>query len=120
MATIVPSPSLISQIFAPYALLRGERNLELVLAVNMISRVVQWLYLITLAILAFDISHSPGVVALLTLVRIVLNGGMLPVAGVLTDRLGARTLMLISVAGRGVSMLGLLGVHSRGTLWLAF
>jgi MFS family permease len=120
MATTVPRPSLISQILAPYALLRGERNLDLVLAVNMITRIVQWLYLITLAILAFEISHSPGVVALLTLVRIVLNAAMLPASGVLTDRLGARPLMLISVAGRGVAMLGMLGVHSQDTLWLAF
>jgi MFS family permease len=120
MTTSVPAPTLFSQLFAPYALLRGERNLALVLAANMITRIVQWLYLITLAILAFEISNSPGVVALLTLVRIVLNAGMLPVSGVLTDRIGARTLMLVSVGGRAVSMLGLLAVHSRGTLWVAF
>jgi MFS family permease len=120
MATTVAGPSLTAQLFAPYALLRGERNFALVLASNLISRLVQWLYLITIAILAFEISHSPGVVALLTLVRIVLNAGMLPVAGVLTDRIGARTLMLVSVGGRAVSMLGFLAVHSTDTLWIAF
>jgi MFS family permease len=105
MTTTVPEQSLLSQLFAPYALLRGQRNLDLVLTTQMISRVVQWLYAVTLAILAYEISHSPGVVALMTLVRIIPNAMMLPLSGILIDRFDARRLMMVSVAGRAACML---------------
>jgi MFS family permease len=100
--------------------LQHNRNLQLLFFAHGSSRLVQWFYLITLFIVAYQISHSALTVALLTFVRLLPNALMLPVSGALTDRWTPRRLMVVSLAGRALCMIGLLFVTSRATLPLAY
>jgi MFS family permease len=107
-------------LFAPYRVLGRNRDLRLLFFAHTSSRLVQWLYLITLFILAYQISHSALTVALLTFVRLLPNALMLPISGALTDRWSARWLMVTSLIGRALCMIGLLFVTSQATLPLAY
>jgi MFS family permease len=113
-------PRLWQQVFAPYRVLHGNRRLSLLFFAHASSRLVQWLYLITLLILAYQISHSALTVGLLTFVRLLPNALVLPISGALTDRWSPRWLMASSLAGRAVCMIGLLFVTSKAGLPLAY
>lgn len=108
------------RLLGPYRLLPGNRNLALLFSGQIVSSLGSWLYVVALVVLTYNITHSATVVALLTFVRLLPFGLFLPFTGYLADKLERKALMIGADLGRGVCMFGLLLVHSRSTLWIAF
>jgi MFS family permease len=110
----------LGRMLGPYAVLRGNRNLQLLFGGQVVSSFGDWLYVVVLAVLAYEITGSATVVAALTFVRLLPYVLFLPFSGFLADRGNRKALMIASDLGRGVCMLGLLLVGSEGALWIAF
>jgi MFS family permease len=113
-------PSLRDQVFGPYRVLRGRRNLQLLFGAQIVSSFGNWLYIVALLVLAYDLTGSATIVAVLTFVRLLPFGLFLPITGILADRWNRKTLMIAANLGRSLCMLGLVLVDSPATLWLAF
>ncbi len=112
--------TLLGRMLGPYGVLRGNRNLSLLFAGQAVSAFGDWLYVLALGILAYEITGSATVVAVLTFARLLPYAVLLPFSGVLADR-GNRKLSMISAdLGRGLCMLGLLFAGSEETLWIAY
>jgi MFS family permease len=110
----------IAGLLGPYSVLRGNRGLRLLYGGQVVSAFGDRVYIIVVLVMAFNLTHSATVVALLNLMRLLPNALVLPLAGAAADRLHPKWLMIGADAGRGVCMLGLLAAGSRNTLWLAF
>ncbi len=104
----------------PYRVLRGNRNLQLLFGGQVVSAFGDWLYVLALAVLVYDLTGSATVVAALTFVRLLPYALFLPFSGVLADRANRKAIMIGADLGRGACMLGLLFVGSAGTVWVAF
>jgi hypothetical protein len=57
------------QAVAPILVLRGSRDLRLLFAGQVVSTLGDWLYVVSLIVVVYRISHSATVVALITFVR---------------------------------------------------
>ena len=101
-------------------MLRGNRNLQLLFGGQVVSSFGDWLYVLALAVLVYDLTGSATVVAALTFVRLLPYALFLPFAGVLADRANRKAIMIGADLGRGACMLGLLFVGSARTVWVAF
>jgi MFS family permease len=112
--------TLLDRMLGPYDVLRGNRNLQLLFGGQVVSSFGDWLYVVALAVLAYEITGSATVVAALTFVRLLPYVLFLPFSGFLADRGNRKALMIGSDVGRGVCMLGLWLVGSGGKLWVAF
>ena len=110
----------ISAHLGPYLVLRGNRGLQLLYGGQVVSAFGDRIYIIVVLVMAFNLTHSATVVALLNLMRLLPNAVVLPLAGAAADRLHPKWLMIGADAGRCICMLGLLAAGSRDTLWLAF
>lgn len=104
----------------PYGVLRGNPNLRLLFGGQVVSTFGDWLYVLALAILAYEITGSATVVAVLTFARLLPFAVLLPFSGILADRWNRKVLMIVSDLGRGACMFGLLFVGSEETLWIAY
>src|SRR3712207_2500096 len=112
--------TLLSRMLGPYGVLRGNRDLSLLFGGQVVSAFGDWLYILALVVLAYDLTGSATLVAALTFVRLLPYALFLPFSGVLADRGNRKALMIGADLGRGVCMLGLLFAGSRETLWIAF
>ena len=112
--------TLLGRMFGPYGVLRGNRNLSLLFAGQAVSAFGDWLYVLALGILAYEITGSATVVAVLTFARLLPYAVLLPFSGVLADQGNRKFLMISADLGRGVCMLGLLFADSERTLWIAY
>jgi MFS family permease len=112
--------TLLSRMLGPYAVLRSNRNLQLLFGGQVISTFGDWLYVVALVVLAYDLTGSATLVAAITFVRLLPYALFLPFSGVLADRGNRKALMIGADLGRGACMLGLLFVGSEETLWIAF
>lgn len=104
----------------PYGVLRGNPNLRLLFGGQVVSTFGDWLYVLALAILAYELTGSATVVAVLTFARLLPFAVLLPFSGILADRWNRKVLMIVSDLGRGACMFGLLFVGSEETLWIAY
>lgn len=104
----------------PYGVLRGNRDLTLLFGGQVVSAFGDWLYILALVVLAYDLTGSATLVAALTFVRLLPYVLFLPFSGLLADRGNRKALMIGADLGRGVCMLGLLFVGSPETIWVAF
>ena len=104
----------------PYGVLRGNRNLQLLFGGQVVSSFGDWLYVLALGILAYEITGSATVVAVLTFFRLLPYAVLLPFSGILADRGNRKLLMILADLGRGACMFGLLLVGSEETLWIAY
>jgi MFS family permease len=104
----------------PQQILAGNRPLSLLLVGQAFSSLADWLLAVMLTVLVYDISHSGTTVSLLTFTRLAPYALVLPWSGIVLDRVDRRLLMAGLGVGRAVCMLGLLVVHSRTTLSIAF
>lgn len=77
----------------PFASLR-IRNFRLLLTGNILSNAAQWIQQVTLSWLVYDLTGSGTMLGSINLVRSLASLVMIPVAGVLTDRIDRRSLML--------------------------
>ena len=112
--------TILSRMLGPYTVLRGNRNLQLLFGGQVVSAFGDWLYILALAVLVYNLTGSATVVAALTFVRLLPYALFLPFSGVLADRANRKTIMIGADLGRGACMLGLLFVGSAGTVWVAF
>jgi MFS family permease len=126
-ATAVDQPSAqasaphgLARLLGPYRVLRGNRNLALLFGGQVVSSLGDWLYITVLVVLVYSLTGSAALAALLTFVRLLPYALVLPLSGVLADRFDRKRLMIVADLGRAACMIGLLAVHSRGTVWIAF
>ena len=112
--------SLLGRMFGPYRVLRGNGNLSLLFGGQVVSAFGDWLYILALVVLAYDLTGSATLVAALTFVRLLPYALFLPFSGVLADRGNRKALMILADVGRGACMLGLLFAVTEETLWIAF
>lgn len=110
----------LGRMLGPYGVLRGNGNLRLLFGGQVVSTFGDWLYVLALAILAYEITGSATVVAVLTFARLLPFAVLLPFSGILADRWNRKALMIVSDLGRGACMFGLLFVGSEETLWIAY
>lgn len=111
---------IVGSMLGPYGVLRGNRNLQLLFGGQVVSSFGDWLYTLALAVLAYDITGSATIVAVLTFARLLPYALLLPFSGILADRANRKALMISADLGRGACMLGLIFVGSEETLWIAF
>jgi len=79
----------------PLASLR-IRNFRWLLAGTILGNAGQWLQQVTISWLIYDMTGSGAILGSINLVRSVASLSLVPVAGVLIDRLNRRTLMLVT------------------------
>lgn len=120
MSAAPRSTGAVAALLGPYRVLRGNRALGLLFGGQVVSAFGDRLYITVVMVLAYDLTHSATIVALLNLMRLLPNAILLPFAGVLADRFNRKALMITADLGRGACMLGLLTVSTRGTMWIAF
>jgi predicted MFS family arabinose efflux permease len=108
------------RLLQPYSVLRGNRAFDLVFAGQATSLLADWLYIVSLIVIAYTVTKSATFVALLTFVRLSPYALFLPFTGSLADRGNRRLLLIGANLGRGACVLGLLFVDSKSTIWLAF
>lgn len=110
----------LGRMLGPYGVLRGNRNLQLLFGGQVVSSFGDWLYVLALGILAYEITGSATVVAVLTFARLLPYAVLLPFSGILADRGNRKVLMISADVGRSACMFGLLFAGSEGTLWIAY
>ena len=110
----------VAQLMGPYRVLRGNRSLQLLFGGQVVSSFGDWLYVLALGILAYEITGSATVVAALTFARLLPYAVLLPFSGILADRGNRKALMIAADLGRGACMFGLLFAGSEETLWIAY
>ena len=108
------------KLMQPYAVLRGNRAFDLIFAGQSASLLADWLYIVSLIVIAYNVTKSATFVALLTFVRLSPYALFLPLTGSLADRGNRRLLLIGANLGRSACVLGLLFVDSKSTIWLAF
>ena len=111
---------LLGRMLGPYGVLRGNRNLQLLFGGQVVSSFGDWLYVLALGILAYNITGSATVVAILTFARLLPYAVLLPFSGLLADRGNRKVLMISADVGRSACMFGLLFAGSEQTLWIAY
>src|SRR5918997_6887409 len=105
--------TLLGRMLGPYGVLRGNRNLSLLFAGQAVSAFGDWLYVLALGILAYEITGSATVVAVLTFARLLPYAVLLPFSGILADR-GNRKVLMISALEALTSPARSVWVRCRG------
>jgi MFS transporter, DHA1 family, staphyloferrin A biosynthesis exporter len=98
------------------------RNFRLLLTGTLLSNAGQWIQQVTLSWLVFDLTGSGTILGTINFVRSIASLGMMPVAGLLIDRLKRRNLLMIENGFLFVITftLGLLLVLGYSHLWFLF
>ncbi|HEX9896087.1 MAG TPA: MFS transporter [Dehalococcoidales bacterium] len=73
----------------------GIRNFRLLLAGTILSNAGQWIQQVTLSWLVYDLTGSGTILGTINLVRSAASLGMMPMAGLLIDRLQRRMLLML-------------------------
>ncbi len=92
---------LVRRALGPYGVLRGNRNLALLFGGQVVSSFGDWLYILALVVLAYDLSGSATLVAALTFVRLLPYALFMPFSGLMADRGNRKAIMIGSDLGRG-------------------
>ena len=71
------------------------RNFRFLLVGTTLSNAAQWIQQVTLGWLVYDLTGSGTMLGIVNLVRSMASLGMVPIAGILIDRLNRRKLLLI-------------------------
>lgn len=82
--------------------------------VGLLTGVVRWLEMLALGVLAYDLTGSPALVALLVILRFLPLALFGPILGALADALPAKALMTWGLAGMAALSAGLWAGFSRG------
>jgi MFS family permease len=90
----------------PFASLR-LRDFRLLLISTLFSNAVQWIQQVTLSWIVYDLTGSGTILGTINLVTAVASLSMIPVAGILIDRLNRRKLMMITNGWLLIISLGL-------------
>src|SRR5688572_7749656 len=97
-----------------------QRNFALVWVAGLISLTGDWLLMVALPLVVYDLTGSTAATAAAAATRVLPNLLVGPVAGVFVDRWDRRRTMIASNLLLGVSILPLLLVRSADWLWLLY
>jgi MFS family permease len=105
----------------PYlAVLRTNRNFRLLYIGQTISQLGDWFNSVAVFALLLDLTGSATAVAWMMIVQLLPVALVGPLAGVIVDRVDRRRVMIGADLLRGVLILGLLLVHTREQVWIAY
>ncbi len=90
----------------PFGSLR-IRNFRLLLIGTVLSNATMWIQQVTLSWLVYDITGSGTILGTINLIRSMASLGMIPLAGILIDRMNRRNLILLSNGWLLIITLGL-------------
>ncbi|MEK7354756.1 MAG: MFS transporter [Chloroflexota bacterium] len=107
--------------FGPFASLH-IRNFRLLLTGSVLSNAGQWIQQITLSWLVYDLTGSGAILGSINVVRSASSLGMIPVTGVLIDRVNRRKLMLLTNTWLFIIslVLGIILLFDRSHIWYLF
>lgn len=102
------------------SVLRTNRNFRLLYIGQTISQLGDWFNSVAVFALLLDLTGSATAVAWMMIVQFLPVAIVGPLAGVVVDRVDRRRLMITADLLRGCLMLGLLLVHRREDIWIAY
>ncbi len=102
------------------SVLRSNRNFRLLYIGQTISQLGDWFNSVAVFALLLDLTGSATAVAWMMIVQFLPVAIVGPMAGVVVDRVDRRRLMIAADLLRGFLMLGLLLVHRREDVWIAY
>ena len=102
------------------SVLRTNRNFRLLYIGQTISQLGDWFNSVAVFALLLDLTGSATAVAWMMIVQFLPVAIVGPMAGVVVDRVDRRRLMITADLLRGCLMLGLLLVHRREDVWIAY
>ena len=105
---------------SPSSVLRTNRNFRLLYFGQAISQLGDWFNSVAVFALLLDLTGSATAVAWMMIVQFLPMAIVGPVAGVVVDRVDRRRVMIAADLFRGVLILGLLLVHRREQVWIAY
>jgi MFS family permease len=105
---------------SPTSVLRTNRNFRLLYFGQAISQLGDWFNSVAVFALMLDLTGSATAVAWMMIVQFLPMAIVGPLAGVFVDRLDRRRLMIAADLFRGVMILGLLLIHRREQVWIAY
>ncbi len=88
-----------------YRLLLGNRPLSRLLAGEFVSSIGDWLYLVAILILVYEVSNDPLVLGIVGAARVLPYVVLSIPAGIIADRFDRRLILLVTDVARGVLML---------------
>lgn len=105
---------------AGISLIRRNRDFRRLYTASMISLGGDWFLLVALFGLVLDLTGSAVAVAFVLAAQDLTYFLMSPAAGMLTDRLNRRRIMVVADLARAVICLGFLFVRGDATVWLVY
>lgn len=105
---------------SPTRVLRTNRNFRLLFIGQAISQLGDWFNSVAVFALLLDLTGSATAVAWMMIMQFLPIAIVGPAAGVVVDRVNRRQLMIATDLIRGVLILGLLLVHRRDQIWIAY
>jgi MFS family permease len=109
-----------ARVTSPTHVLRTNRNFRLLFIGQAISQLGDWFNSVAVFALLLDLTGSATAVAWMMIVQFLPIAIIGPVAGVVVDRVNRRQIMIGADLIRGVLILGLLLVHRRDQIWIAY
>ena len=88
-----------------YRLLLGNRPLSRLLAGEFVSSIGDWLYLVAILILVYEVSNDPLVLGIVGAARVLPYVVLSIPAGIIADRFDRRLILLVTDVARGMLML---------------
>ena len=113
-------PAAAHLVTSPSSVLRTNRNFRLLFFGQAISQLGDWFNSVAVFALLLDLTGSATAVAWMMIVQFLPMAIVGPLAGVVVDRVDRRRLMIAADLFRGVMILGLLLVHRREQVWIAY
>jgi MFS family permease len=102
------------------SVLRSNRNFRLLYIGQTVSQLGDWFNSVAVFALLLDLTGSATAVAWMMIVQFLPVAIVGPMAGVVVDRVDRRRVMIAADLLRGFLMLGLLLVHRRDDVWIAY
>jgi MFS family permease len=107
-------------VIRPSTVLRTNRNFRLLFFGQAISQLGDWFNSVAVFALLLDLTGSATAVAWMMIVQFLPIAIVGPMAGVIVDRVDRRRVMIAADLIRGCLVLGLLLVHRREQVWIAY
>lgn len=103
-----------------WRLLRGNRNLRLLWAAQIVSELGDWFYSVTIYSFLLELTGSAQMVAFAFLAQVLPQCFLAPTAGVINDRISRRKVMMFADWTRAAIVFSMMLVRTRAMLPLLF
>jgi MFS family permease len=112
----IPQVSLSSYV----RLVRTNRNFRRLWMAQIVSEIGDWFYTLSIYTLLLELTGHASSVALALVLQVLPQTFVGPTAGVVSDRLRRKHVMIAADIGRFVVVLAMLFVRSRSTVWVVY